>query len=91
MNDDRWDDDWSDTEEFDDEPLDDDDDDEQSSELLPCPQCGAEIYEDAVQCPSCGTYIEFSTNLLSGRSWWWIALAVAGMLAVSLALTGLVR
>ncbi len=24
---------------------------------IPCPACGAEVYEDAPQCPSCGEYI----------------------------------
>ena len=58
--------------------LDDYEDDEYSlddeSETLPCPQCGAEVYEDAEQCPACGTYVTFSSHPLKGRSLAWIVL-----------------
>ena len=84
MSDSNWPDDWS-------EPPEDDDlfdppDDESDVELLPCPQCGADVYEEAQQCPSCGTYITHGTNLWQGRQWWWIALGLIGTLAVILAL-----
>jgi predicted RNA-binding Zn-ribbon protein involved in translation (DUF1610 family) len=37
--------------------------DEDSAELLPCPACGADIYVDAVACPSCGHYVTRDTNV----------------------------
>lgn len=55
-------------------------------ELLPCPNCQAEIDEDSVRCPVCGEYITFSTNVWQGRSWWWILLGLLGVVATMLAL-----
>ena len=28
----------------------------EESELIPCPECGREVYGDAEACPSCGYY-----------------------------------
>jgi DNA-directed RNA polymerase subunit RPC12/RpoP len=61
-----------------DEPFDEDD----ASETVACPACGAEVYEDALRCPSCGEYVTHSTSFFAGRPWWWIALGIAGVLAV---------
>jgi len=58
-----------------------------SSETLPCPECGADVYEDAERCPACGQYITpGSGNLWAGRSPWWIILGLLGIAAVVLAL-----
>jgi predicted RNA-binding Zn-ribbon protein involved in translation (DUF1610 family) len=56
-----------------------------------CPSCGMEIYEDAVRCPHCGDYITFSSTgyLWSKCSGWWMALAILGILATLLVLSGL--
>jgi hypothetical protein len=64
----------------------DDEWDDDSTEVIPCPACCAEVYEEAVQCPSCGTYITPDTSVWSGKSSWWIALGLLGILAVVLAL-----
>jgi hypothetical protein len=71
--------------EFPDEDVDDD-----PTETVPCPSCGADVYEDAEQCPYCGTYITSQTSPWAGRSVWWIVLAVLGLLATILVLSGLV-
>ena len=73
------DDDWEDPDYGDDDYGDDDE-----PELLACPECGGEVYEDAEQCPHCGQYIKpgGSTSVLSGRPFWFIALAIAGIIAV---------
>lgn len=65
-------------------PDDDDyDDDDHLSETVACPECGAEIYEDAVRCPACGQYVTPGAgSLWTGRSPWWILLALAGIAAV---------
>jgi hypothetical protein len=39
---------------------------------VPCPYCGHPIYEDAVQCPVCGSYI--SSEDSPSRKPWWIIL-----------------
>lgn len=64
--------------------LDDDwgDDDEDDSDVVPCPECGAEVYEDAEQCPACGQSIVQDTSPWRGRPRWWIVLGLAGIAAV---------
>ncbi len=64
-----------------DDDYDTDDYDDDSSETLPCPNCGAEIYEDAERCPCCGEYVVFAGSLWSGRPAWWIVLGILGILA----------
>ncbi len=65
-----------------------DDADDSPSETIRCSHCGAEIYEDAVQCPHCGSYVTADTNPWSGRSFWWIALGLLGIVALIGALSG---
>lgn len=69
-------------------PADGEDDDDAWGD---CPLCGGEVYEDAVRCPSCGEYLEagFATRdggPWSGRSVWWVALGLLGMVATIAAL-----
>jgi uncharacterized paraquat-inducible protein A len=59
-----------------------DDADDDASETVPCPKCGAEVYEEAEQCPRCGEYITAGSQLWSNRSWWWIILGGLGIAAV---------
>ena len=76
--DDEFDDDW--------EAPDADDRDDDEIETLPCPACGKPIYEEAEACPYCGEYVTHSTSILAGRPAWFIALAIAGVVAVIFAL-----
>jgi predicted RNA-binding Zn-ribbon protein involved in translation (DUF1610 family) len=81
-----------DEEEFDDpdrpledreDPEDNEEEDDDEVELGECPKCGMEIYEDAVRCPLCGEYIGRPSNsMLVGRPWWFVLLALLGVLAV---------
>jgi hypothetical protein len=67
-----------------------DDFDEESNdetEIIRCPNCGADVYEDAEQCPSCLEYITTTSSIWSDRPWWWVALGLAGIIAVILALS----
>lgn len=64
------------------------DDDDDSVELIACPHCSAEIYEDAVRCPVCGEYIIKSTSPMAGRPLWFVLLGLAGIIAV---IVGLAR
>ena len=70
---------------LDDEFPEEDEFDDDLSDTVPCSQCGAEVYEDAVRCPTCGTYITHDANHWSGRPWWWIILALLGILGLTLA------
>lgn len=64
--------------------------DDRGDETIPCAECGAEIYEDSVQCPHCGVYItdQSTTNLWTDRPVWWILLGLLGLVATILALAG---
>lgn len=57
--------------------------------LIDCPRCGAEIYEDAVQCPICGEYVTRGSQAWTGRPNWWIALGLLGIIAVIVTLLNL--
>ena len=88
MSDDQY---WFDEEddEFrDDEYRDEDQSDDDTTATVACPQCGAEIYEDAVRCPVCENYVTHGGHILSGRPLWWILLGLAGIVAVLLVLAG---
>tara|TARA_B100000686_G_C15950596_1_gene553353 strand:+ start:296 stop:526 length:231 start_codon:yes stop_codon:yes gene_type:complete len=66
----------------------DDDDlwDDFASEVVACPECGEEVYEDAEQCPLCGAYIVHQYNPWSQRPTWWIVLGILGIVSVIFAL-----
>jgi ribosomal protein S27E len=70
-------------EDYDDDWEDDDPDemDDDASELVRCPSCGEEIFEDAERCPYCGDYVTHSTSALAGRPFWFCALGLLGTAA----------
>ena len=72
----------------DDDYCDADQHDDESSETLPCPNCGAEIYEDTERCPHCGEYVTPTGSLWAGRPAWWIILGILGTLATIIVLGG---
>jgi hypothetical protein len=37
---------------------------------VPCPHCGADIYDDAEQCSACGWYLSAEDSPARPRSWW---------------------
>lgn len=78
--------DWDDEDDL--EDLDDD-----VAETIPCPDCGADVYEEADVCPVCGCYL-YRGGVAGGRyPWWsfggslrewsplWLLLGMAGVLA----------
>ena len=75
--------------ELDDEEYPDEHPDDDRTETVSCPECGAEVYEDAVRCPACGNYITHPTSVWHGRPGWWIVLGLLGVVALILVLTGL--
>ena len=75
-----------DDEEFDDDFPDSEDD---TLDLIVCPACGEEIYEEAEQCPYCGEYVVGDNRVLASKPLWYAALALAGVVAVVVVLSGL--
>jgi predicted amidophosphoribosyltransferase len=59
-----------------------DDEEGDESEVVPCPACGADVYEDAERCPACGEYIVHSTSPWRDRPRWWIVVGLLGIAAV---------
>ena len=80
---------WDESPDSDDDPEypDEDDSDHGDTDTVVCQHCGADVYEDADQCPACGMYLIPDTRTWSGRSIWWIGLGLLGIIAVILALT----
>lgn len=73
---DEWNDDWKSS--------DHDEADDDLSDLVACPACGEEIYEDAEQCPYCGEYVVPSTSAFAGRPFWFCLLGALGVAATVL-------
>jgi hypothetical protein len=63
-----------------------DDLDDGSTDTVVCPHCGADVYEDADQCPECGMFLLSDTRVWSSKSLGWIALGLLGVVAAILAL-----
>ena len=69
--------------EYPDEP----DDEEEETPTTSCPHCGAEVYEEALQCPICGDYITPTPSTFwAGRPVWWIVLGALGIVTTVIAL-----
>ncbi len=49
------------------------------AELLACPSCGAEVYEETEQCPQCGEWIMPLAASARSKGWVWIVAAVAAL------------
>jgi predicted nucleic acid-binding Zn ribbon protein len=73
--DDEFDDDFDDHDDaaWEDDPADDDLDD---ADTLPCPYCGAAIYDDAVRCPKCESYLSDEERTTTNRPRWIVATAL---------------
>jgi hypothetical protein len=62
---------------------DDDDDADSGSEadeerVVPCPNCGEEVFDDAEQCPACGHWMVPDRSPMSGRPSWLLILGFGG-------------
>ena len=62
--------------------------DDSSTVTIDCTQCGAAVYEDAEQCPSCGEWIVPDHSPWCGRPTWWIVLGGLGVVATIAVLGG---
>jgi len=57
------------------------DEDDDAQDTVPCPNCGADVYEDAPACPVCGHYFTAEGSPWSGKPGWWILLGLLGVAA----------
>ena len=69
-----------------DEPDEDWTGDEEDVDVVECPNCGAEVYEEAERCPVCGEYITHGRHPLSGRPAWYVVLGVVGLIIAAMML-----
>jgi predicted RNA-binding Zn-ribbon protein involved in translation (DUF1610 family) len=61
--------------------------DDDDADLVKCPSCGEEIFEEAQQCPYCGDYVVHSTtSALVGRPFWFCVIGLLGMAATAFCL-----
>ncbi|MBL8826410.1 MAG: hypothetical protein JNM18_05455 [Planctomycetaceae bacterium] len=51
-------------------------------ELVPCPHCGSEIYEETERCPQCGEYVNQQARLGVNRPLWFIVTALVCLYVV---------
>ena len=66
-----------------DEEEDDVDADDADDDTMPCPYCGAAIYDDAVRCPKCDQYLSDEERTTTNQPRWVIvtaAILLAGLL-----------
>ena len=56
--------------------------DDLETELITCSNCAESIYEESVECPYCGSYVESTTHAWSGRPLWWLIIGMLGIIAV---------
>jgi hypothetical protein len=89
----RWHDDGADDFDFHDRQADDAWDDDGGSESLDpaeefvsCPQCGADVAEEALRCAVCGQWMPQPPGVFAGRPWWWVALGLLGIAATLITL-----
>ena len=54
-----------------------------------CPECGADVYEDAPQCPECGWYVTTATRTALSVGWKMVAVVV--LIAFALGALALLR
>jgi hypothetical protein len=67
-----------------------DDSDSGSEPTVPCPACGAEMFEDSPRCPVCGEYVSAGGSQAGSRPLWVVVTAVICLaMAVWMALVGL--
>ena len=59
-----------------------DEDDDPGGDQLPCPSCGAPVYDDTDRCPRCGDWIMPLASAARSKSRVWIVGGVLLVIAV---------
>jgi hypothetical protein len=55
-------------------------DDADGETVIACPHCGADVFDDAEQCPACGSWITGDRRALAGKPSWFVVLGLVGVL-----------
>ena len=64
-------------------------DDSAADDTVPCPACGAEVFDDSPRCPVCGQYVTAGGAHAGSRPLWVVVTAVICLaMAVWMALVG---
>jgi predicted RNA-binding Zn-ribbon protein involved in translation (DUF1610 family) len=58
----------------------DNEEDADDETAIPCPHCGEDVFDDAEQCPTCGTSLIRDRRALTGRPNWFVVLGFVGAL-----------
>jgi predicted nucleic acid-binding Zn ribbon protein len=56
----------------------------EDDDTVPCPHCGADVYEDAEQCPACGQYLSAEDRPAGRPARWVMVVMVLALIAVLL-------
>ncbi len=72
---------------YDDEDWDHDD----STSVVPCTNCGTDVYEEADSCPSCGEFLIEGSRPLDKKPLWFVALGLLGIIAVVVLFSGMLE
>ena len=60
-------------------------------DMIRCPDCGEEIYDEAPRCPSCGTWLSGADRAGSGRLPAWLVALVVALILISFLLVYVIR
>lgn len=55
---------------------------DEETDTVPCPHCGALVFDEAEQCPECGTYVTEEGAEPQRKPWWIVAGTVACLVVV---------
>jgi hypothetical protein len=68
----------------------DDDWSDEASPTIPCPECGADVYEESEHCPACGHFLlPDSSHPWLAKPAWFVILGLVGILATLIALAAI--
>lgn len=66
-------------------------DDDESTSVIPCSNCGADVYEEADSCPACGEYLIGGSRPLANKPAWFVVLGLLGIIAVIVLFSGVLQ
>ena len=65
------------------------DGEDDSTPVISCPNCRADVYEEADVCPACGEFLLDASRPLEKKPFWYVVLGLFGVLAVVVLFSGL--
>ena len=61
--------------------------DRDDDDMIVCPVCNSDVYEDAPSCPSCGHYLSDSDRIQNHAPWRAVAILLLAMIALFVLIT----